>query len=412
MNKDIQILRELTNHLAQIANSPANQERMLLHYAVNDLKPIRPVVLIGELPWNELIIGQDELSLQCEDADYQELEGYLRKELFQMKYFPADHIIPQYLSVKKIIHTTGTGIEIYEEQKGGMNGGISSHKYHNQIQNEESLLKFHNEIITYQEESTLKKYYKIAEAIGHIMPIKISGVETGYEIGCTNWDSIAQLMGAEELLCALLDDPDLMHMAVRKLTDIFMDSIRQYEGLNLFEPNQRYLHCTPALNSTLSRNIDYNHVKAKNMWGRGLAQIFVSVSKAMRDEFDIQYMKQAMEPFGLVYYGCCEPLHNMIDILKQIPNLRKISITPWADVDVAADTIGKDYVLSSKPNPAYLLNATSNEGLIRSELKKIITAVKRNHCACDIVLKDISSISGNIENIIKWERIAMEYVQM
>ena len=26
-------------------------------------------------------------------------------------------------------------------------------------------------------------------------------------------------------------------------------------------------------------------------------------------------MKKAMEPFGYVYYGCCEPLDRKIDIL-------------------------------------------------------------------------------------------------
>ena len=49
-------------------------------------------------------------------------------------------------------------------------------------------------------------------------------------------------------------------------------------------------------------------VKAQNVWGRGLAQILASVSPAMHDEFEIQYAMRAMESFGLVYYGCCEPV--------------------------------------------------------------------------------------------------------
>jgi hypothetical protein len=54
----------------------------------------------------------------------------------------------------------------------------------------------------------------------------------------------------------------------------------------------------------------------------------LSVSPAMREEFDITYMKKAMAPFGLVYYGCCEPLHNMIDIVEQIPNSAKSPSLP------------------------------------------------------------------------------------
>ena len=82
-----------------------------------------------------------------------------------------------------------------------------------------------------------------------------------------------------------------------------------------------------------------------------MAQIFASVSKAMHEEFDIAYMKKVMEPFGLFNYGCCEPLDKKIDIVEQLPHLRKISITPWADIDNAAEVIGKRYVIANKPIP-------------------------------------------------------------
>lgn len=47
-------------------------------------------------------------------------------------------------------------------------------------------------------------------------------------------------------------------------------------------------------------------------------------------------MKKWLEKFGLTYYGCCEPLHNKIEILQQVKNLRKISISPRADIKIAA----------------------------------------------------------------------------
>ena len=108
--------------------------------------------------------------------------------------------------------------------------------------------------------------------------------------------------------------------------------------------------------------------------------------------------------------GCCEPLDRKIDILEKIPNLRKISITPWADVDNAAEKIGRKYVLSSKPNPSSVAVSKLDEAAVRDELTKIISACQRNNCAVDIVLKDISSVGHNPENIFKWERIAMELV--
>ena len=140
-----------------------------------------------------------------------------------------------------------------------------------------------------------------------------------------------------------------------------------------------------------------------------MAQIFSSVSKAMHEEFDIDYMKKIMEPFGLVYYGCCEPLDKKIDIVEKLPHLRKISITPWADVDVAAEAIGKKYVLANKPNPAAVAT-TLDEDALRREITRTLDACRRNGCSCDIVLKDVSSAGYKLENLVRWEQVVMELV--
>ena len=47
----------------------------------------------------------------------------------------------------------------------------------------------------------------------------------------------------------------------------------------------------------------------------------------MHDEFCVQYEMKWMERFGLVAYGCCEPLHNKIGMLRKIKRLRKISMS-------------------------------------------------------------------------------------
>ena len=56
MNQDIKIIRELAKQYAYAANQPKQRAMWQLHADVNDLKPQRPVALIGELPWHELNI--------------------------------------------------------------------------------------------------------------------------------------------------------------------------------------------------------------------------------------------------------------------------------------------------------------------------------------------------------------------
>ena len=180
------------------------------------------------------------------------------------------------------------------------------------------------------------------------------------------------------------------------------------EELGLFDLEAYALHCTAGLCSDLGRDYDGGNVLRSQIWGRGSAQMLSSVSKAMHEEFDIVYQREIMADFGLIYYGCCEPLDKKMDIVATLPNLRKVSITPWADVDVAAEAIGKKYVLANKPNPA-AVSAVLDEDALRREIGRTLDAVKRNGCSCDIVLKDISA--ANMASLTRWEEIVMEMVQ-
>ena len=69
------------------------------------------------------------------------------------------------------------------------------------------------------------------------------------------------------------------------------------------------------------------------MWGCSNAQIFSEVSPAMHWEFAVKHDLRWLSRWGLTYYGCCEPLDQKIDILRRIPNLRKISASPWCNTE-------------------------------------------------------------------------------
>jgi hypothetical protein len=209
----------------------------------------------------------------------------------------------------------------------------------------------------------------------------------------------------------LLDRPDYSHAIIEKITQCKEAELAQRAALGPLDCDGHTLHCTPWLTEDLPSPADGKVTRA-NIWGRGTAQIFGSVSREMHDEFDIQYMKRTVGTCGLVYYGCCEPLHNKDDIVEKIPNLRKIGVTAWADVNVAAEIIGGRYVVSNKPNPASVAVAALDEDALRRELGATLEACKRYGVrGLDITLKDISTCMGRPENIFRWEKIAMEMVE-
>ena len=409
MLNDVKVLRELAGKYAIAANDDVNYERKLLHKAVNDLHMIRPVVLIDELPWNELN-GEGELTLHCEDPYLRTIEREMRQTLYKWNHFQADMIIQPFFGIEKVFHSTGIGVEVVQNTlHADETNHIVAHEFIDQMEDESFLERLHNAVITYDKEESEKRYDLVANIIGDIIPVKLVGNRWLFD---TCWDDIAEWHGVTNLLMDLAMRPEYMHAVAAKLTDIYLDKVRQFEELNLFEGNPVTIHSTAGLSDDLpSKDFDGVHFKAKDVWGRGAAQVFASVSPAMREEFDIQYMKKAMEPFGLVYYGCCEPLHNMIDIVEQIPNLRKITVTPWADVDVAAENIGKKYVVAHKPSPSNVAIDHLDEEVVRKELTHAIDACYRNGCSFDMVLKDISTVNYNPQNLEKKKKIAMELVK-
>ena len=137
-----------------------------------------------------------------------------------------------------------------------------------------------------------------------------------------------------------------------------------------------------------------------------MAQMFSTVSPEIHDEFDLQYSAPLANRCAYTYYGCCEPLHDRIDYLQRAyKNLRKIGVSPWADVEASAEVIGGAYVLSRKPNPAHVASVTDPD-LIRKEITETVKACQRYGCPCDITLKDISTVGYRPENLIVWAETA------
>ncbi|MCL1792771.1 MAG: hypothetical protein FWG34_02770 [Oscillospiraceae bacterium] len=405
--KDRHIIRELAARYCELAKGDKNSEKVLLYKGANDLKMIRPVVLIDEIPWGQLNID-GELSCKCEDSGLHRIESHFRMGIFREKYFPTDNYLLPYWPVHKHggfggMHGIERDVKTHHEE--GWN--IMAQEYHDVLPDEEALAKLNWAPGGYDKEATMKQYEFMGDLLGDILPVKIVGHDTG--MGLTLWDQVALFRGVTPLLTDLAERPEFMHKIARKITDGYIKSIAEAVKYNLLAVDFPTLHCSPAFTDDLEPVEDFDHIEPKNTWGRGVAQIFGDVSPEMHDEFDTKYQIEATKDFGLVYYGCCERLDNKIHLLKKMKNLRKISITPWSDVNVAAELIGKDYEMSVKMNPANV-GASFGEAAIRNEYREIANAAKKNGCAFDIVLKDISTIEKNPQNLITWAKILMEEV--
>ena len=73
------------------------------------------------------------------------------------------------------------------------------------------------------------------------------------------------------------------------------------------------------------------------MWASAESQELAEVSPCMHAEFALRYEKELLAPFARNGYGCCEALHRKLEDVLAIPNIWRISMSPWADLRVATD---------------------------------------------------------------------------
>jgi hypothetical protein len=94
-------------------------------------------------------------------------------------------------------------------------------------------------------------------------------------------------------------------------------------------------------------------VKLKDLWGWAESQESTVISPAMYKEFFLPYLARLSAKFGLVYYGCCEPVHDRLELIMQaIPNLRSVSVSGWADFRRVAEILAAAACTpASRPRP-------------------------------------------------------------
>jgi len=196
------------------------------------------------------------------------------------------------------------------------------------------------------------------------------------------------------------------------LTDCYLSLLDQLEEKGLLCGPQYLIHCTGAWTTELpAEGFNPARPRTRDIWMFGLAQMFATVSPAMFQEFEVQYASRICERFGLVYYGCCDPLDRKMAQVRMIPNVRKISMSPWADQERGAAEIGRSYVFSRKPNPAFLAGSTFHLDRVRDDLAATREICRRSGSPLELILKDISTVGYEPQRLFTWARTAMEVVQ-
>ena len=407
IGKDKTIVRDLASRVAEIATLPVQEQKRALWRKLNAKTPDRPMVMIDQVCWNEMEID-DELGLRSSEPDCRNWEQQLRRILYQWKHFPVDMVVESFVRVPKAVSGYGFGIQAIDDVAvTDPTNDVVGHLYHNQLRNEDDLQKIRMPEIGHDLSETDRRLSVAHELFDGLLEVCSWGVDPYLSL----WDPLSTWMCVEGALYALVDRPEFMHRVLGRMTDGYLSMIDQLETQGLFSGPQSLIHCTGAFCEELpAPGYDPARPRARDIWGIGLAQMLATVSPAMFKEYEADYVSRLCERFGLVYYGCCDPLDRKMNEVRMIPNVRKISMSPWVDQERGAAEIGKDYVFSRKPSPAFLAPDKFDPEAVREDLVATRLLCERYGCPLEFILKDISTVGHVAERLFEWARIAMEVV--
>ena len=390
--QDKKTLRELAKRYLGACAQPAQTERRDLWRRHTSLKKTRPLIYVRAFAWEEM----PQSRLVCEDPFARHYEDFFRSHLF-WNTLEDDSIFEPWVTVSATHTHNGWGLfgeRRYSQESHG------SYKEDYPLKDLADTEKLQIPRHGIDERKTSEDVARLSEAIGDIITINVDrGPAYRMWTGDISTD-LGHLRGIEHFMMDMMDHPEWLHRLVKFMSDGILKTHQEAESKGDWGLCAHQNQAMSYAEELEDPKANVNAVTRDRLWGYMAAQEFTAVSPAMHDEFLLQYQLPILNKFGLVAYGCCEDLTRKIDMLRQVPNLRRIAVSPFADVAQCADQIGTDYVLSYRPSPADMVSYGYDQQRIRTILKRDLGACK--DCHVDVTLKDVETVGNDPERVKQW----------
>jgi len=410
-SQDKQIVQDLAKRVCEIAVLPIMEEKKQLWYRLNSLERTRPLIhcqAISPEIWEELIPPE---TLQCTDETARKEELRLRSIIYAWENFPDDRVVDpnaySYIVVKGDSFVTDYGVQVDYARPEEAHGAVG---FRQVIKTEADIEMIKAEPKVWVDwDKTNQDYDTLCELYGESTTVRKICPEYGLGVGFI--DSFIRWRGIEQMFIDLIERPKWIHEVLERMLAGAVSSMAQCEALGILTLNNTYCMLGTGgygwTHELPQPDFDGEHVRVRDLWGRTSTQIFTEiVSAEMHWDFAIQYEKRFLEHFGLAGYGCCEPLHNKMYYVSRIKNLRRVSMSPWVDVDAASEAVGDKYVYTHKPHPMIVSMNRSHPDLARRQLEGALQKTRSN--IVEVNLQDIHTVRNEPHRLTEWTQMAME----
>lgn len=400
-NSDREILRKLAARWMELASLPVMAERKRRWTALKDLHPERPMLLFET---TLLVNYVADSELECRDTSLRPIERWMRWAIRHVEEVNDDLVLEPHYRVYWDIELSDYGVEIHDERAVDDHGDRVAVIFTHPIQTPADIAKLKPRTWKVDREKTRQRMEQLSDIFGDILPVKLQGLGSPWA-GLTC--DLFKLIGNDNLLMWTYDAPEALHQLMAYLRDDRLTYYRwlEEEGLLELDNNAELAGSgSPGFTTYLPKPGYTGKTRLCDKWVWLESQETTMISPAMFKRFFLPYIADVGKLFGLVYYGCCEPVHDRWDsIIQAIPNIRAVSISPWCDQKIMAEKLGKKVVFSRKPKPWLISGDSPDWDGLAQDLDETLAAARDGNL--EFIYRDVYRIADR-RTLRRWTDLA------
>ena len=398
-------LRQLAREQREIAHSPVNQERVALWRLHNACRAPRPLVHVELDTFAEELV---EPRLQCQSPMARRLERELLQNMLNLTEFDDDWVVADHFGVEWETWFRPFGWETRTRRAEDGHGGRLGHCFEPVlIDLAEEADKLGPTDFGVDEAATKAHFEAAQEAFGDLLPVRMTMSSPPVVLT----QHIVHLMGMENMYIAMMDEPVRFAAMLDRLADDYLRFFACLAEGGYLRPTNSYELLRQGNRCFTDELPAGQPASTREMWGFMDSQETVSVSPQMFHELVFPSYKKVAGAFGLLSYGCCEPVSAVWQDLRTLPRLRKVSVSPWCDEAFMGEQLrGSRIVFHRKPSPNYLgLAGTMDEDALRAHFRQTLRAARG--CTLEFTQRDVYSVQRDPARVRRYVQLLRQEIE-
>ncbi|OGV68443.1 MAG: hypothetical protein A3K19_10170 [Lentisphaerae bacterium RIFOXYB12_FULL_65_16] len=395
---DRERLRQVAGEYAGIVNSEVMAKRREIWRRSNRLEARTVPFQIED---NGTFFADLTPKPRCEGAFERELEHGMLQAITNHRLIDDDRVFTPYCGISWLIGRPSLCPELRITRAPDATGRQLGYETNTPLADlPNSLHKLQRGPFTVDRDGTHRRAEIATAAFGDLLPVRIITPHT-LSAGTGLVHKAVTFMGMSNFYVAMVDQPEAVHRFFDFVARENVEFLDWLEAENLILPNSGEFSVgsgscgyTDELPRRPLKNGD--KLLPSDCWGFQEAQESVGISPDMYAEFIHPYQRRTGDRYGLLYYGCCEPVHEQWPVLRNFKNLRKVTVSPWCDQESIAAAVGRGVVLSRKPHPMKLCGEAFSAAEFEAHIRETLDIARDNFV--ELIFRDTCTLCGAMKD--------------